>query len=406
MSCVVDPRAAGRMQDVWLLVTLRNYGQLNATFGPAAGYGADGIAPSVLRALSWICALQGAFIEWVGPDRLIVRLDFSGPELSEQEKRQLVEDWLVLLNRRYVLEDDTEVMPAVSVRLIEEVSNLGPGAEGEAVLLQDLTWQADYRRDIALAVALHDQLDKGNIEVARSTIVPGDDPDCVIYHELVLQLSAASPFPASDLPLWLSALQRLGMTRLLDHTLLHTALDQLVADPELTLACSISLQSAACDLWWSSLFERLQADPQLATRLVVQIAMPVPVLDTAPAEAFCQRLRDAGCSIAFDGFGSGRCNLDFLLAVKPAIVCIGERYAYLDTRKKTQETWSDEVLDALQSLCRAAIPHVVIIERREATKAAMHAVDGNWSLYRGRAGQHRANGQLRSRDRALQRVAC
>src|SRR5690606_32963431 len=98
--------------------------------------------------------------------------------------------------------------------------------------------------------------------------------------------------------------------------------------PEISLGCNISAQSLQFDCWWRLIFEVLQAQPSVASRLVIEITETSAISQDDEAIALLQTLKILGCKIAVDDMGSGYSTLDFVVRSRPDFVKIDK--AYLD----------------------------------------------------------------------------
>lgn len=175
------------------------------------------------------------------------------------------------------------------------------------------------------AVRLYSQLAAGQLAFAFQAIVACADPTRELYQEALLRMRAPDREVCSAGPA-IAALERLNLVRYLDHCVVNTVLALLAATPALHLGCNISAQSTVEDAWWTGIFERLAAAPELAGRLVIEITESARVPDAAAGLAFVRRLQAFGCRVAIDDFGSGFLPLDFVVRARPDIIKISGDY--------------------------------------------------------------------------------
>ena len=154
----------------------------------------------------------------------------------------------------------------------------------------------------------------------------------------------------------ISTLEKLGLIRRLDRSVVLSLLAMLRQEPQVKLGCNISSSSAVDDSWWISIMELLALQPDLASRLTVEITEYLPMLHPETAVDFVRRLQVLGCRIAIDDFGSGFTTLDFVRRVQPDIIKIHAGYLH---RARENER-SAEVLNNLVSISSTFAPDVVI----------------------------------------------
>lgn len=153
-----------------------------------------------------------------------------------------------------------------------------------------------------------------------------------------------------------SLLEGYGAMRHLDHCVVQHVLATLQVNPDLTLGCNVSAQSACLDEGWERTFESLAAAPELASRLVVEITESTAFPDTARAVEFVRRVQQMGCRVAVDDFGSGFGTLEFIQRCQPDIIKVDQGYV----RRARDRALSEKTLEHLVGLCRTLAPVVVV----------------------------------------------
>jgi diguanylate cyclase (GGDEF)-like protein len=99
--------------------------------------------------------------------------------------------------------------------------------------------------------------------------------------------------------------ERLGLVRLLDHRVLELLVSEMAAVPELHASVNVSPGSITDPDWWSTLTALLRANAGVAGRLIVEITETAAIHDIDDTRGFVSRVKDLGCTIAIDDFGSG-----------------------------------------------------------------------------------------------------
>jgi EAL domain-containing protein (putative c-di-GMP-specific phosphodiesterase class I) len=94
----------------------------------------------------------------------------------------------------------------------------------------------------------------------------------------------------------------------------------LAADETLVLGCNLSVASLSHPDRFADIFGRITHQPELSSRLVVEITETYPLVGTAIERV--RMIRSLGCRIAIDDFGSGFATPASLLQVSADIVKI------------------------------------------------------------------------------------
>jgi EAL domain-containing protein (putative c-di-GMP-specific phosphodiesterase class I) len=124
------------------------------------------------------------------------------------------------------------------------------------------------------------------------------------YYECLMRIRRADGtlVPASAV---IPIAERLGLVRLIDHRVLELLVNEMAAVPSLSASVNVSPASTADPDWWTTLGALLHAHPGVAQRLTVEITEMVAIHDLDDTRGFVARVKDLGCRIAIDDFGSG-----------------------------------------------------------------------------------------------------
>ena len=106
--------------------------------------------------------------------------------------------------------------------------------------------------------------------------------------------------------------EQLGFIRLIDRYVLEKTLAELAAHPKVKLGFNISGLTAADRPWLRSLISQVRNQPDLASRLIVEITETAALYDIEESARFVSALRHAGCQVALDDFGAGHTSLRHL----------------------------------------------------------------------------------------------
>ena len=99
--------------------------------------------------------------------------------------------------------------------------------------------------------------------------------------------------------------EKLGLIRLVDYNVLELAAATLRAHPEARLTMNISGITTGDPQWNGRFLECLEANADIADRLVVEIAETTVLNGLAETADFIAALRERGCRVAIDHFGAG-----------------------------------------------------------------------------------------------------
>ena len=124
------------------------------------------------------------------------------------------------------------------------------------------------------------------------------------FHECLMRIRSAdgSLVPANAV---IPVAERLGLVRLLDHRVLELLIGEMAAVPSLNASVNVSPASITDPDWWTTLGALLRSNSGVAERLIVEITETAVIHDIDDTRGFVSRVKDLGCRIAIDDFGSG-----------------------------------------------------------------------------------------------------
>ncbi|WP_449101555.1 EAL domain-containing protein [Pseudomonas veronii] len=343
-----------------IFVVIRNLTHLRVAYD-------DDFASAVMRALRFRAHAWGGSVSIVADESFLLHVGqgFSADQVAAQQE---LERWLLILMGEAIEHEGVSIIPVLSVGFIQvnefglptpsDINQLAAMPEVPQAQIQHTTaWRLAYDRDMCLADNFYRQMSRGHYALAFQPVVSVRDRKKVFYHEGLLRsvgepLLGENPFA----PRLIEALERLGLMRHLDRSIVLTVIEALRNNPSLQFGCNISAQSAVLDVWWSTILKILASEPSIAARLTIEITESASLPDTNAAVEFVHQLRGFGCRVAIDDFGSGFSTLDFIYRAKPDIVKIDQSFL---KRARTNGTGSD-VLTHLVRLCATLAPHVVV----------------------------------------------
>jgi diguanylate cyclase (GGDEF)-like protein len=126
----------------------------------------------------------------------------------------------------------------------------------------------------------------------------------IISYEALLRLVQDDGKVVSAGPLIATA-DRLGLTRRLDQRALQLVLGDLAANKGLRLAVNVSVKTLSDPTWIGLLMDAVSATRDIAARLTVEITETTAMGNMDEMLRMSEMLRDIGCRVAIDDFGSG-----------------------------------------------------------------------------------------------------
>ncbi|WP_083615169.1 EAL domain-containing protein [Paraburkholderia sp. SOS3] len=239
----------------------------------------------------------------------------------------LIERIQAVLANDPVVSLDTKAYPVVSIS-VPEFSDAPFDIEafGAAPLLS-LPWGDGGRRgreqfdaDTRTADRLLSALAERRLCFEWQPICDARDTSAVLYYEALLCERTGAGL--EHVGFAVQALERLGLTRRLDQWVVESVIEALRMNPGIRLACNVSAQSARLDPWWSFVVDVLSEEPDIASRLVLEITETAPLFDLEAAQQFVGWLQRLGCRIALDDVGDGYSSMRCLAGLAPDIAKI------------------------------------------------------------------------------------
>lgn len=342
-----------------IFVVLRNLEHVRTVYG-------DDFVHALVNEISFRGHSRGAIISMVGEGAFLMHMHVGFPTsycLALQE----LERWQLILSAPPFEIEGIAIFPVLSVGFVTldlfgtpslaEINQMSPPAPMPLPEVQcSIDWRLSYESDMEFAASFYRGLGRQDFALAFQPVVSLGEGRQALYEEGLLRSVETFTQRATTGEETISTLEKLGLIRRLDRSVVLSLLAMLRQEPQVKLACNISSSSAVDDSWWISIMELLALQPDLASRLTVEITEYLPMLHPETAVDFVQRLQVLGCRIAIDDFGSGFTTLDFVRRVQPDIIKIHAGYLH---RARENER-SAEVLNNLVSISSTFAPDVVI----------------------------------------------
>lgn len=353
------PVAAG--EPVRICASAKNRSQIAAAFGDAAIVAIEGV---ILDVLSRSLSSASHFISETLVESDLVFIEIAA-RLSPVDLARLIEALSQALALEPVVIGEDRIHIAPSVRLAGEPDADQAYLEGHfggGSAAGRREWMDCYRRDMATVAQLFEDLNADRLTFALQPIRMAQAPDRLLYEEFLLRRTEGS-HTVGGAGVGILAAERLGLVRVLDNYVVRSAVSLMRYDPGLRLGVNISAQSVCLDEWWTVLENELEAESDLAERLIIEITETAGFSSIIAATAFARRMGALGCRIALDDFGMGRDAIKNLYALKPNIVKVDAFFVH-DARDSAS---GQSALKSLVGFSRA-IGGAVVVEGIE-TKA-------------------------------------
>lgn len=180
------------------------------------------------------------------------------------------------------------------------------------------------RRSMATGDRVLRALKDRRLKLAYQPIVDIGDSQPRMYECLLRMLTDEGEVIAAGS--FMSAVEELGLIRLVDRYTLELAVDELVRSPEIRLAVNVSGMTAADANALTGMLELVKAHPDVAHRLVLEITETVAMQDIRNSARFVASLRELGCQVALDDFGAGYTSFRHLKSLDVDLVKIDGQF--------------------------------------------------------------------------------
>ncbi|HIQ41588.1 MAG TPA: EAL domain-containing protein [Pseudomonas oleovorans] len=362
-----------------IFVMLRNLEHVRTVYG-------DDFVHALVKEISFRGHSRGAIISMVGEGAFLMHMHVGFPT-SYNLALQELERWQLVLSAPPFEIEGTPIFPVLSVGFVTldlfgapslaEINQITPPAPMPLPEVHCSTdWRLSYESDMEFAACFYRGLGRQDFALAFQPIVSLGEAGETLYEEGLLRSVENLAHRTTAGEDTISTLEKLGLIRRLDRSVVLSLLGMLRQEPQVKLGCNISSSSAVDDAWWISILELLALRPDLASRLTVEITEYLPMLHPETAVDFVRRLQTLGCRIAIDDFGSGFTTLDFVRRVQPDIIKI--HAGYLHRARESEQ--SVEVLSNLVGISSRFAPNVVIegVESEEDLVLA-RGTSANWA---------------------------
>ncbi len=310
---IVEVSARRNREGGFLLVGLDKLNILADVYGDET---ADTIVLAVANRIEQ-CLRGGDIVGRVGFDRFAVILT----DCSEQQVNAVAERFLSVIRETaistsngpmYVTASIGATLFPTSAKNIREVVGQAENALRSARRLgcdcylefRDVPNQRiPERPDLVIAEQVKQALRDDRLVLAYQPIVSAHDGKPEFYEGLVRMLDEnGEPVPAG---IFVPIVEQMGLMRLVDRRVLDLGISVLKENPEISISINVSGMTAVDPVWLHQLSDHLEARPDVAPRLILEITETVALDDIADSSRFVRSVNEFGCRVALDDFGAG-----------------------------------------------------------------------------------------------------
>ncbi|MFM2056139.1 MAG: hypothetical protein RLY71_524 [Pseudomonadota bacterium] len=153
--------------------------------------------------------------------------------------------------------------------------------------------------------------------------------------------------------------ERSGIIRQIDRWVFEDAIRTLAAEPILKLAVNVSgrtIEAGGFVEFARRVLQRYRVDP---TRLIIEITETAAVGDLVDARAFIAELRQLGCKVALDDFGSGHASFAYLKHLRTDLVKIDGQFMHRIDEEIENQIFVRAIADAARLVSGGTVAEFV-----------------------------------------------
>ncbi len=159
------------------------------------------------------------------------------------------------------------------------------------------------RKNIDIGEQIMKALADDRLVFAYQPVVDSQTHEIKYYETLLRMLGKNGDVIAAGV--FVPIAEKLGLMRQLDRRALDLAVKDLRDFPDAILALNISSLTVTDQSWLRALVSELKVTPEIASRLIVEITETAALEDFDVSARFVAQIRELGCKVALDDFGSG-----------------------------------------------------------------------------------------------------
>lgn len=180
--------------------------------------------------------------------------------------------------------------------------------------------KAEHRLALSISEKVKTAIRKREAIFLYQPIVDSQSNEVIFYEALIrIRDDDGALMPAST---FIPAVERLGLTHMVDHYTLIRSIEELIAREDLVLAINVSGFTVSDRSWLRACMELLRDKRDVAQRLIIEITETAAMQDLEESTRFVAAVHNLGCRVALDDFGAGYTSFRHLRALNADIVKI------------------------------------------------------------------------------------
>ena len=204
-------------------------------------------------------------------------------------------------------------------------------------------------KDMTDVLAIGDQFLRSfrdnRVRLAYQKVVNAKTHDVTFYECLIRMINdEGKTVPAG---MFIDAVEKMGLTRLVDGFCTMQAIKELKMFPEIRLSVNVSNHTLTDAQWLKDLSNELRDQRSVAERLIVEITESAAMNDVNQTLRVTRTLQELGCKVALDDFGAGATSFTQLRDLNIDIVKIDKSFV-----RSMDKTENMLFISALQSLAK------------------------------------------------------
>ncbi len=146
-------------------------------------------------------------------------------------------------------------------------------------------------------------LNERRVVVAYEPILDSRSGECVFHEALVRVRGADGTLHGAGAII--PPAERFGLVKFVDIRVLETAIQRLAQRPADMLSVNVSMRTAVTAEWMTALSAGVASQPDIANRLVIEVTETAAMADIDATAEILRKVKEMGCKVAIDDFGSG-----------------------------------------------------------------------------------------------------
>ncbi|MEM1364137.1 MAG: EAL domain-containing protein, partial [Pseudomonadota bacterium] len=162
---------------------------------------------------------------------------------------------------------------------------------------------AERQKNAFMAQEVVDAMRDQRMRLAYQPIVDATTHKVAFHEALIRMIDADGKLVEAGA--FVGVASRLGLIRRVDFAAMQLATQALIDYPEAVLSLNVTNETAVDPEWLSNLATTVDANPDIAPRLIVEITESHAARNLEESIQFVRTIQDLGCRVAIDDFGAG-----------------------------------------------------------------------------------------------------